>query len=121
MSNPFETAVKKTEAEEKRAREHTITIYVRGCDTTRDCYCLNTNGYSHTEYESPWIVDMEGHFERGQGKEQPLEYPFRPGEDLEEYNFRMARREAWQEGYEFWYENDRPPEHMDYGKGNPYE
>ena len=28
--------------------------------------------------------------------------------------------EAWEQGYVFWYDNDRKPEHRDYGKGNPY-
>lgn len=30
------------------------------------------------------------------------------------------RRVAWFEGYHFWYNNDLPPEHRDYGEGNPY-
>lgn len=33
---------------------------------------------------------------------------------------REALARAWDEGYRFWYDNDRPPEHRDYGKGNPY-
>ena len=31
--------------------EHYCTIYVRGCDTTRECNCLY--GEDHNEYETP--------------------------------------------------------------------
>lgn len=30
------------------------------------------------------------------------------------------RAGTWDQGYAFWYDNDIPPEHRDYGKGNPY-
>ena len=119
MSNPFDTAYTAALAKEKRDREHTITIYVRGCDTTRECYCRNTNGYSHTEYESPWVVDMEGNFERG-GKEVLLDPWFRPGEDLDEYRERMARAEAWVEGLNAGLNHDIRVENGYDPEPNPY-
>jgi len=119
MNNPYDKAVKEADAAAKRARRHYVTIYVRGCDTTRDCYCLNTNGYDHTEWDSPWVVDMLGNYERG-GKEQPLEFPFRPGEDLEEYRIRMAKREAWDEGAEEGFDSHAPDDLTDVQNRNPY-
>ena len=112
--NMFSLAIAADKAEEKRladeakrARRHYVTIYVRSCDTTRDCYCLNTNGFDHSEYDSPWVVDMQGNFERG-GKEQPLEHPFLPGEDLEDYRERMLSAKMWSEGYHAGLSGDLP-------------
>lgn len=36
-------------------REHEVVIYVRGVDTTRECYCTKTRGRPHDEHEAPWI------------------------------------------------------------------
>lgn len=36
---------------------HTVTIRAAGCETTRDCYCDATYGYTHSENEYPWITE----------------------------------------------------------------
>lgn len=122
--NPFTQAVVKAEQDEKRAREHDITIYARGGHTSRECYCISTNGYDHHEDDSPWVVSMDGRLYHG-GFEQPLETPFRNGEDLEEYNLRLAKRDAWNEASESvsdWMWNNPSPDGTPHDPPtNPYE
>ncbi len=36
--------------------EHTVVIIAAGCETTRECYCDATYGYSHNEWDYPWIT-----------------------------------------------------------------
>lgn len=123
-ANPFEAAIetevemnktaaardKKERARLRRAaeaeREHTIVIRAAGCETTRECYCLSTGGRSHTEWQSPWVVDVEGHYERQRGTANPRKEvldpnrePFLPSEDFEDYEQRLRDIKLWDEAY----------------------
>jgi hypothetical protein len=42
---------------------HTVTITARGCETTRECYCKTTYGYTHHEDDYPW-VHLDGRLDR---------------------------------------------------------
>lgn len=81
-------------------KEHDVTIYAKGCHTTRECFCLATNGFSHHEDDSPWVVDRQGHFERSDRIEEPPEIPFLKGEDFEEYRERIGYAVVWKAAYQ---------------------
>ena len=42
-----------------RKDSHNVTIYVKGCETTRDCFCAATDGQGHDEEIFP-LVGKDG-------------------------------------------------------------
>jgi hypothetical protein len=86
---------------------HEVTIRTRYGDTERDCYCTVTNGMSHDEHDFPWLVEAD------LKDEKPLDVPMREGEGVDDYFRRLARAEAWTEGWMHRVTSSTAPEHLE--------